>query len=72
MNEATETLKPLAGSCQHTWQDQESPYILAQLCVLCKLFRYKAALTSDWEYRAPIPIAQLPSDMPPNAKNGGS
>jgi hypothetical protein len=69
MNEAPEIVKPLAGSCQHTWQNQQSPYVVAQVCALCRLFRYKAALTSDWEYRAPIPIAQLPSDMPPNAKN---
>jgi len=64
MNEAMESLasKPLAGSCQHKWQNQESPYILAQVCELCRLFRYKAALTADWEYRAPIPIAKLPPD----------
>jgi len=48
--------KPLAGSCTHVWQEQASPYVVAQVCVLCKLFRYKAALTADWEYRAPIPI----------------
>jgi len=54
--------KPLAGSCQHQWQNQESPFILAQVCSQCRLFRYKAALTADWEYRAPIPIAQLPPD----------
>jgi hypothetical protein len=54
--------KPAAGSCQHKWQNQESPYILAQVCALCKLFRYKASLTADWEYRAPIPIAPLRTD----------
>jgi hypothetical protein len=66
MNKAVEPFaaKPPAGSCQHKWQNQESPYILAQVCELCKLFRYKAALTADWEYRAPIPIAQLPPDEP--------
>jgi hypothetical protein len=56
--------KPAAGSCQHKWQNQESPYILAQVCALCRLFRYKASLTADWEYRAPIPIAQFPPDEP--------
>ena len=55
-------VKPLAGSCQHKWQNQEGPYILAQVCAFCRLFRYKAALTADWEYRAPIPIGQLPPD----------
>jgi hypothetical protein len=49
--------KPLAGSCQHQWQNQKGPYLLAQLCPLCKLFRYKIGATADWEYRAPIPIA---------------
>ena len=64
MNNAKESLvsKPLAGSCQHKWQNQESLYMLAQVCELCRLFRYKAALTADWEYRAPIPIAQGPPD----------
>jgi len=56
--------KPLAGACQHQWQDQKSAYNVAQVCSLCKLFRYKAALTSDWEYRAPIPIAQAPPGEP--------
>jgi hypothetical protein len=51
--------KPLAGTCQHQWQDQQSPCILAQVCARCRLFRYKASLTADWEYRAPIPIAQV-------------
>ena len=50
--------KPRAGDCQHVWQDQESPYLVAQFCQLCKLFRYKASLTADWEYRAPIPVVQ--------------
>ncbi len=48
--------KPLAGYCQHAWQPQESPYAIAQLCKYCKLFRYKATQTADWEYRAPIPF----------------
>jgi hypothetical protein len=66
MNDAMEPFaaKPLAGSCPHNWQNQESHYVLAQVCALCKLFRYKAVLTADWEYRAPIPIAQLPPDSP--------
>ena len=47
--------KPLAGSCPHRWQDLPTRFLRAQLCTACKLFRYKAAVTSDWEYRAPIP-----------------
>ena len=64
MNEAVGTpgVKPLAGSCQHKWQDQESSYIVAQVCALCKLFRYKAGLTADWEYRAPIPMGHFPPE----------
>jgi hypothetical protein len=54
--------KPLAGSCQHKWQNQQSPFLRAQVCPLCKLFRYKISVTADWEYRAPIPIAQLPTN----------
>ena len=50
--------KPLAGSCQHSWENQETPYFIAQLCRFCKLLRYKSGLTADWEYRAPIPFAQ--------------
>ena len=61
----TSAVKPLAGSCQHKWQNQQSPFILAQVCALCKLFRYKAGLTADWEYRAPIPIGQLPPEEQP-------
>jgi hypothetical protein len=53
--------KPLAGYCHHVWQTQESPFLIAQLCQICKLFRYKISLTSDWEYRAPIPVARLPA-----------
>jgi hypothetical protein len=52
-------VKPLAGSCQHQWQNQESPFILTQLCALCRLLRYKPGLTADWEYRAPIPIGRV-------------
>lgn len=48
--------KPLAGSRAHVWQDQESQYLVAQVCKLCKLYRYKTSFTADWEYRAPIPI----------------
>jgi hypothetical protein len=62
MDSESNSAKPLAGSCQHEWQNQESAYVLAQVCALCRLFRYKAALTADWEYRAPIPIAQLPPE----------
>jgi hypothetical protein len=64
MSKAADTtaVKPLAGSCQHKWQNQESPFILAQVCALCRLFRYKAGLTADWEYRAPIPIGELPPE----------
>jgi hypothetical protein len=54
-----ERKKPLAGTCHHQWQDQESPYAVAQLCTVCKLFRYKTSATADWEYRAPIPIGKL-------------
>jgi hypothetical protein len=52
----TQEGKPLAGSCTHVWQNQETPYLVAQICTHCKLFRYKASVTADWEYRAPIPI----------------
>ena len=53
--------RPLAGHCHHAWQAQESPFLIAQLCQICKLFRYKTSLTADWEYRAPIPVAQQPA-----------
>jgi len=49
--------KPLAGSCHHQWRDQKSPYLVAQICTLCKLFRYKSSRRADWEYRAPIPFS---------------
>jgi hypothetical protein len=51
--------KPLAGSCPHRWVDQESPFVVAQVCEACRLFRYKSSLTADWEYRAPIPIGRI-------------
>jgi hypothetical protein len=54
-----ERQKPLAGTCHHQWQNQETPYAVAQLCAVCKLFRYKTSTTADWEYRAPIPIGKL-------------
>jgi hypothetical protein len=50
--------RPLAGSCCHQWVDQESDYLVAQVCALCRLFRYKASVTADWEYRAPIPFGR--------------
>lgn len=55
---AEDEAKPLAGNCSHLWQDQKSPYAVAQVCKFCKLYRYKTAATADWEYRAPIPIGQ--------------
>ncbi len=51
--------KPLAGNCAHVWQNQKSPYIVAQICRLCKLYRYKTGRTADWEYRAPIPFGRI-------------
>jgi hypothetical protein len=56
---ARDPAKPLAGSCNHQWQDQESPYAVAQVCAICRLLRYKTSPTADWEYRAPIPIGKL-------------
>ena len=53
--------KPLAGTCHHGWENQKSPYAVAQLCKICKLFRYKTSATADWEFRAPIPIGRIPS-----------
>ncbi len=50
--------KPLAGHCAHVWHDQESHYLVEQICQLCKLYRYKSSATADWEYRAPIPFAK--------------
>jgi hypothetical protein len=54
--------KPLAGTCHHRWENQKSPYAVAQLCKICKLFRYKTNATADWEFRAPIPIGRIPSE----------
>lgn len=54
--------KPLAGTCQHHWQDLKSPYLVAQICLHCRLFRYKAAVVADWEYRAPIPKARIATE----------
>ena len=51
--------KPLAGACAHEWAPARSPYAVAEVCRLCKLFRYKAGATADWEYRAPIPIPRV-------------
>jgi len=50
--------KPLAGSCYHRWQTQQTQYAVAEICPVCKLYRYKASATADWEYRAPIPFAR--------------
>lgn len=50
--------KPLAGNCLHAWENLETSYVVAQVCKLCKLYRYKSSTTADWEYRAPIPFAQ--------------
>ncbi len=55
MADPGEETKPRAGACHHDWVDQESPYVVAQVCKICMLYRYKASQTSDWEYRAPIP-----------------
>jgi len=57
-----ELAKPLAGTCHHRWQDQESPFVVAQVCSVCKLFRYKSSRTADWEYRAPIPFGRTPRE----------
>ncbi len=53
--------KPLAGACPHDWQDQKSQYLVAQICKLCKLYRYKTSKTADWEYRAPIAFGNFAS-----------
>ncbi len=57
--EESELEKPLAGSCAHEWLATEGPYKIAEVCALCRLFRYKAAATADWEYRAPIPLPRI-------------
>jgi hypothetical protein len=54
--------KPLAGTCHHQWRDQKSPYMVAQVCAVCRLFRYKSAVTADWEYRAAIPFGEIPRE----------
>jgi hypothetical protein len=54
----SEHAKPLAGTCHHQWQNEDTPFAVAQLCTLCRLFRYKIAATADWEYRAPIPVGR--------------
>lgn len=51
--------KPLAGTCRHDWRAQVTTYTVAEVCPLCRLFRYKSSPTADWEYRAPIPIGKL-------------
>jgi hypothetical protein len=51
--------KPLAGTCHHRWQRVDAPYERAELCDLCKLYRYKVGPRADWEYRAPIPRVPL-------------
>jgi hypothetical protein len=58
----SEQKKPLAGDCYHAWQNQESPYVIAQVCEYCKLYRYKSGNTADWEYRAPIPFGAVPTE----------
>ena len=63
-SDTSEQVKPLAGNCQHRWIDQESPYLVSQVCDFCKLYRYRAALISDWEYRAPIPRVAPELDWP--------
>jgi hypothetical protein len=63
-SEPFQPVKPLAGNCQHHWIDQESAFLVAQVCELCKLYRYRAAPISDWEYRAPIPRAAPELDWP--------
>ena len=57
-----EQKKPLAGACHHQWQNQEGPYAVAQVCDVCKLYRYKSSATADWEYRAPIPFGRVPAE----------
>ena len=57
-----EPTKPLAGACHHEWQNQDAPYVRAQICPLCRLFRYKSSTTADWEYRAPIPFSRPPAE----------
>lgn len=62
-SDSYEVVKPLAGSCKHRWVDQDSAFLVAQVCEFCRLYRYKVALISDWEYRAPIPRVTFGLDM---------
>ena len=64
MKDPLEIVKPLAGSCEHQWLEQESPFLVSKLCKLCRLYRYKVAPISDWEYRAPIPRVAPELDWP--------
>jgi hypothetical protein len=57
-----EPKKPLAGTCHHKWQKQAGPYVVAQVCELCRLYRYKSSATADWEYRAAIPYGRAPEE----------
>jgi len=59
-----EPAKPLASECHHQWAERVGPFLQAQLCPLCMLFRYKTAITADWEYRAPIPVARAREQDP--------
>jgi hypothetical protein len=61
--DASQIVKPQAGNCEHKWLDQESKFLVAQVCELCRLYRYKVAPVSDWEYRAPIPRATYGLDI---------
>jgi len=36
--------------------------VVAQVCAVCKLYRYKSSATADWEYRAPIPFGRVPAE----------
>lgn len=63
-SDSPQAVKPLAGSCEHQWEDQESAFLVAQVCKVCRLYRYKVAPISDWEYRAPIPRAAPELDWP--------
>lgn len=61
--DTTQSTKPLAGSCKHRWVDQDSTFLVAQVCEFCRLYRYKVAPISDWEYRAPIPRVTYGLDL---------
>jgi len=56
--------KQLAGTCAHKWRSRKSPYFVAHICEICKLYRYKVNPRADWEYRAPIPFARSAGDFP--------